>query len=92
MKQEIFNKLKSKLKLDTGRDLEVVGMSGSSANYFLNIYAEQEDDYSMIVEECVYSYNKKVEVIELTEEQKNELNNLLQSTIKDVQQLNRWEE
>lgn len=92
MKQEIFNKLKSKLKLDTGRDLEVVGMSGNSANYFLNIYAEQEDDYNMIVEECVYSYGKKVEVIELTKVQKKELNELLQSTIKDVQQLNRWEE
>jgi len=92
MENEIFKKLKSKLKLDTGRDLEVVGMKGNSANYFLNIYAEQQDDYITIIEECVYHYGKHTETIELTEDQNNELNELLQSTIKDVQQLNKWED
>lgn len=78
MLQSTFNELLAELKIDTGNDLETIGLSAERGIYNLNIFGTREEEYKLnIVEFGIYE-DKTWTDLEPTIEQKLALKNKLQ--------------
>ena len=89
MTDQDFVKLASKLKCDTGNELDVIGMKYETSKIVLNIFGEHENDHEMIVDQFMIKRNGKLVNVGLTEVQLKILEIIFRAEVEKVKELHK---
>lgn len=84
--QQIFEKIISKIKRNTGMDLEQIGFDCKYNNYRTNFYGNLEEDYQLRVEDFGLMKESKWIQLEPTEIQLNIMQNIINDEIEQVEE------
>jgi len=86
MKQQHFLLAATRLKRNSGKDLETIGMESKFKNLVIVIYGELENNYELVVEEICEKKKGKWIKLDPTEHQENILKLIFQREIELVQE------
>ena len=89
MTDQDFVKLASKLKCDTGNELDVIGMKYETSRIVLDIYGEMENDHEMIVDQFAIKRKNEWMDVELNEAQLKILEIIFRAEVKKVKEIHK---
>lgn len=89
MTDQDFVKLASKLKCNTGNELDVIGMKYETSKIILNIYGEMDNDHTMIIDQALVRKKGKWSSVELSEKHLNALERIFKKEVERAKLDNR---
>ena len=92
MTDQDFVKLASKLKCNTGNELDVIGMKYETSRVVLDIYGEMENDHEMIVDQFAIKRKNEWMDMELNEAQLKILEIIFRAEVEKVKELRKLKE
>jgi hypothetical protein len=84
MNSIIFDKLKDKIELDTDNDKELIGCSAKHNKYEISFFAEESNNYILVVENFGRMFRGNWVEDEPTEEQLEEMQKIINQKVIDV--------
>ena len=87
MESTLFLMCASKLRRDTGDDLETVGMSAEFNGVSIDIYGDSDKGHELIISEFVIKDNEKWVSVEPTASQKSSLQAVLYAEVLKVTEI-----